>query len=219
MRSGLPGAPSSQQCCNRLCYRVGLIAGLCPLLGIAVLPGWLLIGVPSAGEGNQLLCEASVIRFEQSGALVRGVGLGGRGGCGAVGAALGQPLVLAGLGGQGTSGAPSCGLQGCSLLRQWRPIEGVVAAREQFLLVFSISGECLIWTCVCSWLHPTRASESPGAARSLPMTLCCPALPHTQRSLGVALSHPTVVDSDSVILMLCCSMWYSWWVCTCCRLL
>lgn len=85
-------------------------ARLCPLLGIAILPEWVLSGIPSTREGNRLLREASVVSFEQSGALMRGVGLGGRGGCGAVRAAVraavGQPPALERLGGEGTSGAP-----------------------------------------------------------------------------------------------------------------
>lgn len=66
-------------------------------------------------------------------------------------------------------------------------------------------------------LCPAKASESPGAAGSLPMTLYYPASPPSLRSLGDALSHPTVVDSDSVILMSRCSTRVSPWVCTCCQ--
>lgn len=67
-----------------------------------------------------------------------------------------------------------------------------------------------------SGMCPTRASESPGADRSLPMTLYCPASSPSIWSLGVALSHPTVVDSDSVILTSHCSMRVSQGVCACC---
>lgn len=81
-------------------------------------------------------------------------------------------------------------------LHQWRVSSGHMGA----------PGQC-----------PAKASESPGAAGSLLTTLYYPASPPSLRSLGDALSYPTVVDSDSVILVSRCSTRVSRWVCTCCR--
>lgn len=47
---------------------------------------------------------------------------------------LGQPPGPEGLGGEGPVVPQGGRLQGCSLLRQWRPVDGVVVAWGQFLL-------------------------------------------------------------------------------------
>lgn len=158
----------------------------------------------------------SVISFERGGVLVRGVGQGGRGGCGAVGAAAGHPSGLERPGREGavvpqavvSRAAPFLGSR--DLLVGWRwPGDSLSWS--------SPSVEGLIWTRGRSWPVPSKSIRISWGSRVSPDDSVFPASPPSLRSLGDALSHPTVVDSDSVILMSRCSTRVSPWVCTCCQ--